>query len=239
MRAIEKRLVELNQQGRSVVLIIDEAQALPTESLEALRLLSNLETEKRKLLQLVMFGQPELDERLATRGNYVSYVNGSVCSYQLRPLSGPELGRYVNHRVQIAGYKGSALFTPEIVWGFIKLREASPRLANVICHKMLLLAYGSGRHHLTIADARLAIKDTEDAQLPKRREIWWFLVVGMIAASVLAILLIFCVGVIPSMSIINQMLKDIEQRERRTQLKPCDFNRCGISSAFTKLGYGP
>ncbi|MCH8501219.1 MAG: AAA family ATPase [Aliidiomarina sp.] len=196
VRAIEKRLVELNQQGRSVVLIIDEAQALPTESLEALRLLSNLETEKRKLLQLVMFGQPELDERLATRELRQLRQRISF-SYQLRPLTGPELGRYVNHRVQIAGYKGSALFTPEIIWWIHQASRGVPRLANVLCHKMLLLAYGSGRHHLTVADARLAIQDTEDAQLPKRRELWWFLI-GMIAATVLAIVLMYALELFPA-----------------------------------------
>ncbi|MCL4409589.1 MAG: AAA family ATPase [Gammaproteobacteria bacterium] len=195
VRAIEKRLVELNQQGHSVVLLIDEAQALPTESLEALRLLSNLETEKRKLLQLVMFGQPELDERLATRELRQLRQRISF-SYQLRPLSEEELGRYVNHRVQIAGFKGQILFTPEIIWWLHRASRGIPRLTNVLCHKMLLLAYGGGRHHLTVQDAKMAIADTDDAEMPKRNEWLWF-ATGVIGASAIAIAAMYALELIP------------------------------------------
>ncbi|MCH8492838.1 MAG: AAA family ATPase [Idiomarina sp.] len=194
-RAIEKQLVALNKEGRSVVLIIDEAQALPNESLEALRLLSNLETETRKLLQLVMFGQPELDERLATRELRQLRQRVSF-SYRLETLSEEELARYMHHRIQIAGFKGPMLFTPEVIWWIHKGSRGVPRLANVLSHKVLLLAYGAGRHEITVQDAKNAIADTEDAKMPKRHDATWFLA-GIAAASAVGLIAAYTLGWIP------------------------------------------
>lgn len=193
-RAIEQQLLELNRQGRSVVLIIDEAQALPSESLEALRLLSNLETETRKLVQLVLFGQPELDERLATRELRQLRQRVSF-SYRLDTLSETELARYIHHRVQIAGHKGAPLFSPEVVWWVHKGSRGVPRLANVLCHKVLLLAYGAGRHELTVKDVKHAIADTEDASMPKRHDVAWFLA-GIAVASIV-VFMAYILGWIP------------------------------------------
>ncbi|WP_194756216.1 ExeA family protein [Aliidiomarina indica] len=182
-RAIEQQLLEINKNGRSVVLIIDEAQALPDESLEALRLLSNLETETRKLVQLVMFGQPELDERLATR--QLRQLRQRVSfSYQLQTLSEEELARYVHHRVQVAGYRGPELFSAEVIWWLHRASRGVPRLANILCHKMLLLAYGSGNYTISTKDAKMAIADTEDAQMPRQHDWLWF-AGGFIAALAL------------------------------------------------------
>ncbi|RUO37605.1 AAA family ATPase [Aliidiomarina shirensis] len=194
-REIEKKLLSLNKSGRSVVLIIDEAQALPNESLEALRLLSNLETETRKLVQLVMFGQPELDERLATRELRQLRQRISF-SYELETLSEEDLGRYVHHRLQIAGYKGPPLFQPDVIWWLHKGSRGVPRLVNVLCHKMLLLAYGSGQHTLSVKDAKTAIADTEDAIMPKRQDMIWFFA-GVLVAAAIAVSLAFLLGWLP------------------------------------------
>lgn len=174
MRKIEEQLLKINQQGRAVVLILDEAQAFPDESLEALRLLTNLETESRKLVQMVMFGQPELDQRMASH-NLRQLRQRVTFSYKLQPLSQAELGRYIHHRLQIAGYKGPGLFSPDQVWLLYQASRGIPRLANILCHKALMMAYGSGRHQIHKTDVRAAIADTEDARMPPRTTFWWLL----------------------------------------------------------------
>jgi len=161
-QVIERELLRINQQGRSVVILLDEAQALPQESLEALRLFSNLETESRKLVHLILMGQPELDERLASR-NLRQLRQRITFSYTLRTLSEDELGRYLHHRLQIAGYKGPPMFSAKFVHWLHKASRGVPRLTNVLAHKSLLAAYGAGRHHLIAKDIKAAIEDTEDA----------------------------------------------------------------------------
>ncbi|MCC5855983.1 MAG: AAA family ATPase [Idiomarina sp.] len=171
-QSIERELLRINQTGRSVVILLDEAQALPQESLEALRLLSNLETESRKLVHLVLFGQPELDERLATR-ELRQLRQRITFSYQLRTLNEEELGRYLHHRLQIAGYKGPPLFTSASVRILHRACRGVPRLANVLCHKALLLAYGAGRHQILLKDIKAAVIDTEDASGLGLSPYWW------------------------------------------------------------------
>lgn len=161
-QALEKELLRVNQMGRSVVILLDEAQALPQESLEALRLFSNIETETRKLVHLVLFGQPELDERLATRELRQLRQRISF-SYRLSTLSEEEFGRYLHHRLQVAGYRGPPMFTPRLTHLVHKASRGVPRLANVISHKALLSAYGAGRFYLERSDIVAAVKDTEDA----------------------------------------------------------------------------
>ena len=161
---IQERLLALHQKGHSVVLILDEAQALPEESLEALRLFTNLETESRKLLQVVLFAQPELDQRLSTQ-QFRQLRQRITFSYQLRPMTSLEVEQYVQHRMQIAGYKGEQLFTRSLCKKLTKASKGIPRLVNVLCHKMLMLAYGDGRHRLSAKHLVLAAKDTEDAHV--------------------------------------------------------------------------
>lgn len=162
---IQTRLMALHQQGHSVVLLLDEAQALPDESLEALRLFTNLETERRKLLQVVLFGQPELDVRLADE-KLRQLRQRITFTYDLRPMSPPEVDQYVAHRLQVAGCQLPQLFTSR---GMRLLAHASrgiPRLVNVLCHKALLLSYGRGDRLIHYKDVRAAVKDTSDASQP-------------------------------------------------------------------------
>ncbi len=102
---IHRHLIALHQQGSRVVVLIDEAQALPDETLEAIRLFGNLETESSKLLQIVLFGQPELDARLAKP--HLRQLRQRIgFSYCLRPLRFDETRAYLEHRLQISGYRG-------------------------------------------------------------------------------------------------------------------------------------
>jgi MSHA biogenesis protein MshM len=160
---IQQRLLELNSQGNSVVLILDEAQALPGESLEALRLFTNIETETRKLLQVVLFAQPELDERLAEKA-FRQLKQRITFSYKLRPLNTLEVEHYIQHRLQVAGHKSAPLFSRALAKKVAKVSGGIPRLVNIICHKMLMIAYGEGRYQLTNKHLSRAIEDTEGMQ---------------------------------------------------------------------------
>lgn len=157
---IQQRLLELHQQGHSVVVILDEAQALPEESLEALRLFTNLETETRKLLQVVLFAQPELDERLATKA-FRQLKQRITFSYRLRAMTEQEVRSYIQHRLHVAGYKGADLFTDALYKRIAKVSGGIPRLVNIICHKMLMLSYGQGTYQLTKQQLKAAVDDTE------------------------------------------------------------------------------
>jgi MSHA biogenesis protein MshM len=157
---IQNRLLELHAKGHSVVLILDEAQALPEQSLEALRLFTNLETETRKLLQVVLFAQPELDQRLS-QTEFRQLRQRITFSYQLRAMKAEEVQQYIQHRLHVAGYKGAALFSTKLCKKITKASNGIPRLVNVLCHKMLMLTYGQGNYLMTTKQLAAAIKDTE------------------------------------------------------------------------------
>ncbi|MEW6989168.1 ExeA family protein [Colwelliaceae bacterium 6441] len=157
---IQQRLLELHSQGHSVVLILDEAQALPAESLEALRLFTNLETETRKLLQVVLFAQPELDQRL-NESAFRQLKQRITFSYKLRAMNNSEVESYIQHRLMIAGYKGAALFNHKLCRKIAKISKGIPRLVNILCHKMLMLSYGQGQFHITAKHLKIASDDTE------------------------------------------------------------------------------
>lgn len=157
---IQNRLLELHAQGHSVVLILDEAQALPADSLEALRLFTNLETETRKLLQVVLFAQPELDVRLAET-EFRQLRQRITFSYKLRAMNTQEVQQYIQHRLQVAGYKGAALFSARLCKKITKVTQGIPRLVNILCHKMLMLSYGQGHYQMSAKELKAAVKDTE------------------------------------------------------------------------------
>ncbi|AWL10784.1 General secretion pathway protein A [Saliniradius amylolyticus] len=167
-RSIEQRLIDIQRQGQTVALLIDEAQALPTESIEALRLFSNLETESRKLLQVVLFAQPELDQKLQQR-ELRQLKQRITFSYQLDSMDPDQLYQYVAHRMKIAGHKGSPVFNRRCCKMLYQATDGTPRIVNVLCHKALMLAYGEGVNQVNKDHIRAAIKDTEAAQQPPQR----------------------------------------------------------------------
>lgn len=142
MDRINKRLLESHRQGRKTVLIIDEAQNLEIEVLEQLRLLTNLETKERKLLQIILVGQPELLERLA-RQELRQFSQRIVARYHLTHLNTGELTDYVQHRLAVAGIR-RRLFPANIMERLYRLSGGIPRVANVICDRALLGAYVEG-----------------------------------------------------------------------------------------------
>jgi len=168
VRRINHVLLEHAQAKRRVVVCIDEAQAMPVETLEALRLLSNLETEKRKLLQIVLFGQPELDEKLH-RPEVRQLLQRIAFHYRLDGLRKSETGNYIAHRLRVAGYRGDGLFTPAALRALHRASGGTPRLINILAHKSLLSVFGEGRQMAKVRHVRLARKDTEGAS-----NVGWF-----------------------------------------------------------------
>jgi MSHA biogenesis protein MshM len=170
LKSINQRLLDLGNAGKKVLLCLDEAQALPIESLEALRLLTNLETEKRKLLQIVMFGQPELDEKLSQQ-SIRQLMQRITFDYHLSPLSRSDLTYYLSHRLHVAGYTGGALFTPYALSWLHKASGGIPRLINILAHKSMLSAYGEGYQQIGARHVSVAVDDT--ASVKKKTRPWW------------------------------------------------------------------
>jgi type II secretory pathway predicted ATPase ExeA len=136
--------IEQLEKGHIVCLLIDEGQKLSDESLEGLRLLSNLETDREKLLQIVLMGQPELNARL-DQPNLRQLKQRVAIQCELSPLHDQEVDSYINFRLQAAGYKGKALFHPEAVQKIASYSKGIPRLINVICDNALLIAYAASQ----------------------------------------------------------------------------------------------
>ena len=160
MQMINDRLVEERAVGRQVILIVDEAQALPEDCLEAIRLLTNLETEKSKLLQVVLFGQPELDVNLS-RPSVRQLRQRITFSYSLAPMDSKATAGYLMHRLAVAGYAGPRLFDTGLTQHIHRVCNGVPRLINIVAHKCLLAAYGEGRIEIGRHHLRRAIEDTE------------------------------------------------------------------------------
>jgi MSHA biogenesis protein MshM len=171
LKHLNLTLLEIARDGKRVVVCLDEAQAMPLETLEALRLLTNLETEKRKLMQVVLFGQPELDEKLADES--VRQLRQRITfEYHLGALTKAELLLYLAHRLRVAGYTGPPLFTRGAVNALYNSTRGVPRLINILAHKALLLVYGEGGHEVTGRHIRRAAKDTPSARRPRLRWLW-------------------------------------------------------------------
>ncbi len=185
LKELTRTLLSFAREGKRVVVCLDEAQAMPLESLEVLRLLTNLETEKRKLMQVVLFGQPELDERL--KQNSVRQLRQRISfQYELNGLRRDEMDRYLRHRLAVAGYQGETLFTSSAVGLMHRVTRGTPRLANIIAHKALMLAYAEGRQQVHARHVRRAAADTPESR--KDWMMWIWTGAGVAAMSVVVLL---------------------------------------------------
>lgn len=162
-KALEMRLLELAREGRRAVALVDETQTAPLESLEALRLISNLETEKRKLLQIVLFGQPELDQRLDDPS--VRQIRSRIAFHdRITPLTAAETPVYLMHRTTLAG-AARPLFPPATAKKLHRASRGVPRLLHILAHKALLLAFGAGAEQVLPRHVSLAGRDTPGARV--------------------------------------------------------------------------
>ncbi|MYM34584.1 AAA family ATPase [Duganella sp. FT94W] len=175
LKSITHRLMDLAREGKQVLLLLDEAQAIPVESLEALRLLTNLETEKRKLLQIVLFGQPELNQHL--QANSIRQLAQRITfHYHLGPLSRDDIEYYIAHRLRVAGYTGGRLFSRAAISRLYKASGGIPRLVNIMANKALMLCFGEGKQQVSGRHVRLAARDTVAAG---RKARWPWLAAGV------------------------------------------------------------
>jgi general secretion pathway protein A len=153
-------LLKLVEQQKEAVLIIDEAQNLTDELLEQVRLLSNLELDDRKLLQIVLMGQPELRERL-NAFKLRQLRQRITVRYHLSPLKLSEVGQYIQHRLQISDAKGAPYFSTAALWRIFQYSQGVPRLVNAVCDKCLLAGYVQQRDTINFGMVGVAIRELE------------------------------------------------------------------------------
>jgi len=157
---INRFLLEEAELGRDAVLIVDEAQNLTNDLLEQIRLLSNLETDDRKLLQIVLMGQPELRDRL-NDPTLRQLRQRITVRYHLRPLNRAEVGQYVQHRLTVSGAMKGPHFTLPALWRVYHYAQGIPRLINAICDKCLLAGYVQNRSRIDFNLVGNAIRELE------------------------------------------------------------------------------
>ena len=160
-------LIRQLQLNRVVCLLIDEAQNLSYEILEEIRLLSNLETQNEKLLQIVLVGQPVLERKL-NHPNLSQLKQRIALSCKVRPLEPEEVGPYIDMRLEIAGYRGSGLFSPEAVAQIAAYSKGIPRLVNRICDHALLNAFATSKSRITAVIVQEVTQDLQLSDRPQR-----------------------------------------------------------------------
>jgi general secretion pathway protein A len=164
--ALHRFLLEAREKGRDVVLLIDEAQDLSSEVLEQIRLISNLETDTEKLIQIVLMGQSELQEMLSRR-ELRQLAQRVTAQYHLSPLSRPETEDYVAHRLRVAGGEGKVSFTPGALAAVHQRSGGVPRLINLICDRALLAGYVQGVRVVDASMVRRAAREVKGASTPE------------------------------------------------------------------------
>jgi general secretion pathway protein A len=198
--ALNVALMRAHAEGRRVVLIVDEAQTLSPELLEQVRLLTNLETSKQKLLQIILIGQPELRE-LLDRPEMRQIAQRITGRYHLEPLRKDDTRAYVNHRLRVAGAQ-SDIFTRSAINALYAHARGIPRLINVIADRALLAAYTQDRRSV---DARLVRAAAAEVFGVRRRTPWWPLVTGI--AGVVAV--VFGVGNLSNAPRVPEASRDV------------------------------
>ena len=194
LQLLQRQLVLLAAQGKKAIVLIDEAQALPDDTLEALRLLTNLETEQRKLLQVVLFAQPELNKRLASY-RFRQLRQRITFASELLLMSQRQVSAYVHLRLEQAGAR-QRLFSRLALFSLGRYSRGIPRLVNILAHKSLLLAFGEGKPQAGLQHVWLAARDTEDVALANKH---WL-------AFTSVVLLVVAAAVVVNSEVINRVL---------------------------------
>ncbi|MGZ8267639.1 MAG: ExeA family protein [Burkholderiales bacterium] len=168
IHVLQDCLVSRHAEGKRVVLFIEESQSMPLATLEEIRMLSNLETRTDKLLQIVLFGQPELDERL--RRHDIRQLRDRIAhSFRLEPLTAAEVREYLTFRMRAAGYRGPDIFSPAVVAQIAKASSGLTRRINLIADKALLAAFSENTHSIAPRHVQAALRDSEFGHASRRR----------------------------------------------------------------------
>ena len=182
LHALHDYLLAKHAAGRRVVMFIEEAQAMPVETLEEIRLLSNLETTQAKLLQIVLFGQPELDDKLAL--HEIRQLRERIThGFDLTPLKREQIRDYLQARLRASGYRGDGLFAPSAIRAIESASRGLLRRINVLADKALLAAYASQANLVGRDHVRRAVADSEFGAASGRRR-WLAVTLGLLLVTV-------------------------------------------------------
>ena len=168
MHALNDYLVERHSQQRQVVVFVEESQGMPISTLEEIRLLSNLETQQHKLLQIVLFGQPELDDILRQQ-NIRQLRERITHSFNLMPLDNEDVRAYLTFRLQAAGYHGPDLFSGTVIAYMARACDGLTRRLNLVADKALLAAFAQGTHNVRLDHVKAAVRDSEFSHVEPSR----------------------------------------------------------------------
>ncbi len=160
LRQLNNFLIEELARGNNVVLIIDEAQNLKPSILEEIRMLNNLETDKEKLFQIILVGQPELRNKLSSPDLKQLRQRISV-RFHITPLESDEIEKYINHRLAVAGSTGHIIFSPDAIECIYRFSGGIPRIINTVCDKALLAAYVAETRDITLGIIENSIQEIE------------------------------------------------------------------------------
>ncbi|MFT5740763.1 MAG: MSHA biogenesis protein MshM [Gammaproteobacteria bacterium] len=182
MHMLQDYLLQRHMESKQVVLFVEEAQGMPLETLEEIRLLSNLETDQNKLLQMILFGQPELDDNLSTQS--IRQLRERIThNFELSPLSDDEIHLYLNFRMREVGYTGPELINKAVAKKVEQYSGGLLRRINIIADKILLSAFAEGTHNLSAKHVMAAVNDSAFSQLgPKKSSpLKWIIVLAVMA----------------------------------------------------------
>ncbi len=160
MNELHNYLLDRHAENRQIVVFVEEAQGMPIATLEEIRLLSNLETSQNKLLQIVLFGQPELDQMIATR-EIRQLKERITYSFQLTPFKTNDVKDYLNSRLRTCGYRSADVFSPSAVKAITKYSKGLIRRINILADKAMLAAYAGNTHQVTSSHVKIAARDSE------------------------------------------------------------------------------
>ena len=183
--ALNEFLLECHGRGSRAILIVDEAKNLSSATLEQIRLLSNLETASSKLIQIILLGQPELEEKLDSDSLRQLRQRVTV-RWSLQPFSPQDTAAYVQHRLTVAAGAAREIFTPGALRQVHRLTGGIPRLINVLCDRALLVGYAEAKHQLGIRSVRQAAREVPDAS--RRIRDWGLGKIGWAAAAGMALI---------------------------------------------------
>lgn len=189
-RALQDELIQRYAAGKRIVILIDEAHAMPVESLEEIRLLSNLESKANKLLQIALFAQPELDERLSTAD--MRQLRERVTQhFSLSPLKAEEVAVYIEFRLRKAGYCGPNPFTNEAVKLIANESAGLSRRINILADKSMLAAYSKGNHQVNRTEVKAAADDARFSPLHPKRTTRLTPILWVMLGGISAIVLVY------------------------------------------------
>jgi MSHA biogenesis protein MshM len=188
MHALNEYLVERHGQQRQVVVFVEESQGMPISTLEEIRLLSNLETQHHKLLQIVLFGQPELDENLRQQ-NIRQLRERITHSFNLLPLDDEDVRAYLTFRLQAAGYHGPDLFSRRVIAYMTRACGGLTRRINLVADKALLAAFAQGTHNVSLDHVKAAVRDSEfsNVEPPRSHAPVAYVLAGLVIGGALGI----------------------------------------------------